>query len=78
MTIPRESIEHLVSYIIEDEAADFEQEHGEDGDPDGQHIYTHAVLVQEWLNREQQEAKNLDNLSQRRIDHLAENTGVYL
>lgn len=51
--IPRESIEALVEYIVEDEAADYvEQGHGGpdgDGDPHGVHIYTHAMRVRGWL-----------------------------
>ena len=49
--LPIDSLMHVVSYLKEDEAADYEEEHGKDGDPDGHHIYTHAVRVERWLKK---------------------------
>jgi hypothetical protein len=47
--IPRESIEAVLDYLEEDEAADFQAQHWEDGDPAGTHVYTHIRRVREWL-----------------------------
>lgn len=52
MSLPRESIRHLVEYIIEDEQADYEACFANEGDPEGKHIYTHAVRVNDWLIQE--------------------------
>lgn len=47
--IPYDSIRNVIDYLEADEAADFEVEHAEDGDPFGHHVYTHIQRVRDWL-----------------------------
>jgi hypothetical protein len=52
--IPRESIEAVLDYLEAEEAADFEDQFGDDRttvvDPERTHIYSHICAVRDWLS----------------------------